>query len=190
VTEKLWIYDLRTNKHFTLKENPLKREDLDDFVACYNPKPISLPGQCELPIGHVRALISGMNGDEAITEEEYYEALSLEDLGVEGCCKVFCKEYRQIVPGAELWGVKGEEGNLGHVFILNGDVAFDIRGGRAKEEMAPAGETITPISQEEFEGYHTFADAEKLLHDVASKRFRAALLSNQKKYGIEQIEAE
>ena len=35
-TEKLWIYDLRTNKHFTLKENPLKRADLDDFVACYN----------------------------------------------------------------------------------------------------------------------------------------------------------
>jgi len=37
-TEKLWIYDLRTNRHFTLKENPLKRSDLDDFVACYNPK--------------------------------------------------------------------------------------------------------------------------------------------------------
>jgi type I restriction enzyme M protein len=37
-TEKLWIYDLRTNKHFTLKENPLKRSDLDDFGACYNPK--------------------------------------------------------------------------------------------------------------------------------------------------------
>jgi type I restriction enzyme M protein len=36
-TQKLWIYDLRTNKHFTLKENPLKRSDLDDFVACYNP---------------------------------------------------------------------------------------------------------------------------------------------------------
>ena len=35
-TEKLWIYDLRTNKHFTLKENPLKRADLDDFVACYH----------------------------------------------------------------------------------------------------------------------------------------------------------
>ena len=37
-TEKLWIYDLRTNQHFTLKENPLKRTDLDDFVACYHPK--------------------------------------------------------------------------------------------------------------------------------------------------------
>lgn len=32
----LWIYDLRTNKHFTLKEHPLTRADLDDFVACYN----------------------------------------------------------------------------------------------------------------------------------------------------------
>jgi type I restriction enzyme M protein len=37
-TKKLWIYDLRTNMHFTLKENTLKPEDLHDFVACYNPK--------------------------------------------------------------------------------------------------------------------------------------------------------
>ena len=36
-TEKLWIYDFRTNQHFTLKTNPLARGDLDDFVACYNP---------------------------------------------------------------------------------------------------------------------------------------------------------
>jgi type I restriction enzyme M protein len=34
-TQKLWIYDLRTNLHFTLKENTLKRSDLDDFAACY-----------------------------------------------------------------------------------------------------------------------------------------------------------
>ncbi len=34
-TQKLWIYDLRTNLHFTLKENTLKRSDLDDFVGCY-----------------------------------------------------------------------------------------------------------------------------------------------------------
>jgi len=37
-TKKLWIYDLRTNKHFTLKQNPLTRADLDEFVACYNPE--------------------------------------------------------------------------------------------------------------------------------------------------------
>jgi type I restriction enzyme M protein len=36
-TEKLWVYDLRTNKHFTLKQNPLRRADLDDFVAVYQP---------------------------------------------------------------------------------------------------------------------------------------------------------
>jgi type I restriction enzyme M protein len=37
-TKELWIYDLRTNKHFTLKTNPLKYEDLQDFIMCYNPK--------------------------------------------------------------------------------------------------------------------------------------------------------
>ena len=36
-TDKLWVYDLRTNKHFTLKQNPLQRADLDDFVASYRP---------------------------------------------------------------------------------------------------------------------------------------------------------
>src|SRR6266446_601965 len=35
-TTKLWIYDFRTNEHFTLKTNPLKREDLDDFVSSYH----------------------------------------------------------------------------------------------------------------------------------------------------------
>jgi type I restriction enzyme M protein len=34
-TKKLWIYDWRTNQRFTLKERPMKRADLDDFVACY-----------------------------------------------------------------------------------------------------------------------------------------------------------
>ncbi|MGD2247935.1 MAG: class I SAM-dependent DNA methyltransferase [Candidatus Methanofastidiosia archaeon] len=37
-TKELWIYDLRTNKHFTLKRNPLQYEDLKDFVTCYNPE--------------------------------------------------------------------------------------------------------------------------------------------------------
>ncbi len=36
-TERLWIYDLRTNKHFTLKENPLKYGDLEDFIKRFNP---------------------------------------------------------------------------------------------------------------------------------------------------------
>ncbi len=36
-TSKLWIYDLRTNKHFTLKTNTLTSADLKDFIDCYNP---------------------------------------------------------------------------------------------------------------------------------------------------------
>src|SRR6266511_2934129 len=37
-TKQVWIYDLRTNKHFTLKTNPLGRSDLNDFVACFKPE--------------------------------------------------------------------------------------------------------------------------------------------------------
>jgi len=37
-TEKVWIYDFRTNMHFTLKTNQLKFEDLEDFIRCYNPE--------------------------------------------------------------------------------------------------------------------------------------------------------
>jgi type I restriction enzyme M protein len=36
-TKTVWVYDLRTNQHFTLKERPMTRADLDDFVACYRP---------------------------------------------------------------------------------------------------------------------------------------------------------
>jgi type I restriction enzyme M protein len=36
-TERLWVYDFRTNLHFTLKQNRLRREHLDDFVAAYVP---------------------------------------------------------------------------------------------------------------------------------------------------------
>ena len=57
-TKKLWIYDLRTNMHFTLKENTLKRSDLDDFVACYNPK----------------------ESQRAATESERFKAFTYEEL--------------------------------------------------------------------------------------------------------------
>ena len=36
-TKTVWVYDLRTNKHFTLKTKPLARADLDEFVACFKP---------------------------------------------------------------------------------------------------------------------------------------------------------
>lgn len=40
-TKEVWIYDLRTNMHFTLKKNPMTDKDLEDFIACYNPNNIN-----------------------------------------------------------------------------------------------------------------------------------------------------
>ena len=34
-TSRLWVYDFRTNQHFTLKQRQLRRADLDDFVASF-----------------------------------------------------------------------------------------------------------------------------------------------------------
>ena len=36
-TRELWIYDFRTNKHFTMKTNPLREEHLEEFVEAYRP---------------------------------------------------------------------------------------------------------------------------------------------------------
>jgi type I restriction enzyme M protein len=37
-TKEVWIYDFRTNIHFTLKQNKMHYEDLLDFINCYNPQ--------------------------------------------------------------------------------------------------------------------------------------------------------
>lgn len=37
-TKEIWVYDFRTNVHFTLKQNPLTDSSLEDFIKCYNPE--------------------------------------------------------------------------------------------------------------------------------------------------------
>ena len=37
-TRELWVYDLRTNARFTLKQNPMRRHHLDEFADLYNPE--------------------------------------------------------------------------------------------------------------------------------------------------------
>lgn len=37
-TKEVWIYDFRTNIHFTLKQNPLTYQDLNDFIRCFCPE--------------------------------------------------------------------------------------------------------------------------------------------------------
>ncbi|MBR2953463.1 MAG: SAM-dependent DNA methyltransferase [Clostridia bacterium] len=39
-TKDIWIYDFRTNIHFTLKQHPMTDADLVDFIECYNPENI------------------------------------------------------------------------------------------------------------------------------------------------------
>lgn len=77
-TSTLWIYDLRTNLHFTLKENPLQRSDLEDFVECWFGK----GGKGE---GGKAAKRSGGTGSGASSrhervESERFKAFSYEEL--------------------------------------------------------------------------------------------------------------
>lgn len=37
-TKGVWFFDMRTNKHFTLKTRTLKLEDLQEFIGCYHPQ--------------------------------------------------------------------------------------------------------------------------------------------------------
>ena len=37
-TKEVWVYDFRTNIHFTLKQHPMTDTDLEDFVCCYYPE--------------------------------------------------------------------------------------------------------------------------------------------------------
>ncbi len=46
-TRELWVYDLRTNQHFTLKENPLRYEHLREFIESYRPEDRSKRGESE-----------------------------------------------------------------------------------------------------------------------------------------------
>lgn len=39
-TTKLWVYDFRTNKHFTPKQNTLRRAEFEEFIALFKPEAI------------------------------------------------------------------------------------------------------------------------------------------------------
>ena len=40
-TTDVWYYDYRTNVHHTLKQKPMKRSDLEDFVQCFHAEDIT-----------------------------------------------------------------------------------------------------------------------------------------------------
>ncbi len=65
--EKLWIYDLRTNQHFTLKTNPLKLDDLQDLIKCCHTD--NLPDPAILAREIVESLESALEQFRGIEEE-------------------------------------------------------------------------------------------------------------------------
>jgi type I restriction enzyme M protein len=80
-TQKPWIYDLRTNMHFTLKENTLKRNNLDDFVNCY----LGCSGAVPAPSGTAVAdhRYSGLSRHNRVESERFkgftYDELTKRD---------------------------------------------------------------------------------------------------------------
>ncbi len=34
-TKEVWVYDLRSNRNFSLRQNPIRPEDLTEFIQCY-----------------------------------------------------------------------------------------------------------------------------------------------------------
>jgi type I restriction enzyme M protein len=36
-TKELWVYDLRSNRSFSLRQNPIGNADMTDFIQCYSP---------------------------------------------------------------------------------------------------------------------------------------------------------
>lgn len=41
-TKEIWVYDLRSNQNFTLRQNPIDTENLTDFINCYRADDLNL----------------------------------------------------------------------------------------------------------------------------------------------------
>ncbi len=84
-TKKLWIYDLRTNFHVTLKSNPIQRPDLDEFVKCFK------PGE----YGRRRATWSSKN------QSGRWRSFDYEELTSQGECRLDIAWLQEEIEGGE-----------------------------------------------------------------------------------------
>jgi type I restriction enzyme M protein len=78
-TTKLWIYDLRTNLHFTLKENPLKYADLDDFVAYDDPHRRNEIATHVESIAHVELPDNPLVSSDSVSRDQQCKGLACAD---------------------------------------------------------------------------------------------------------------
>jgi type I restriction enzyme M protein len=109
-TRKVWIYDLRTNKHFTLKTKRLARADLDEFVACYR------AGERQKR----KATWSAKNAEGRWRAFDYEEIVAHEKVGLD----LFWLRDESLEDGA----------NLPDPHILAQEIADDLRSALAQME--------------------------------------------------------
>jgi hypothetical protein len=123
-----------------------------------------------------------------MSDHEYYKTLPLEELGLQGCCKVFCRAYLEIEPAAKLWGVRRMDSSLAHVFVVHGGLAYDIRGAHKIEDIADdSSERVSKIDMSDFDSMTTFADSDPILNEVAACRFADELRARPQKYGLHKM---
>lgn len=118
-------------------------------------------------------------------EYEEYEAMSVAALGTQGCCKVFCEEYRKICPDAKIMACRRENGSISHVFIERNGRYFDARGKRDIGDMLDDVDIeAVEISEAEFIGYYTIASESRVMKSVCRRKFVEALNAEKEKYGL------
>src|SRR6266542_6156880 len=74
-----WGYALRTNKHFTLKQNTLTRADLDEFVACHLPENVARgdqPGRRRSRARRSNAVVYGIRDPPQVSAGSKWRALA------------------------------------------------------------------------------------------------------------------
>ena len=72
-TKEIWIYDFRTNVHFTLKQHPMTYADLEDFITCYNPENRHFRKETwseENPDGRWRKFVVGGKNDQILNRDK------------------------------------------------------------------------------------------------------------------------
>ena len=72
-TKEIWIYDFRTNVHFTLKQHPMTYTDLEDFITCYDPENRHARKETwseKNPDGRWRKFIVGGKNDQILNRDK------------------------------------------------------------------------------------------------------------------------
>lgn len=78
-TRELWIYDLRSIRSFSLRQNPISSEDLSDFIECYQPS--DRTKRKETPLFRRFSLAEVLARDKANLDIQWHSTPAVSDNG-------------------------------------------------------------------------------------------------------------